>query len=390
MTNRRSADAVVMRSGADLAGRAGRAVDRVMSCSNQTRFPASSASTPQRSASASMTRRPQPCLGQLIFWPERIGIRRVARVACMIMRAVRVRYLDAERAQIAVDRDRHGPGAGLACRTAFVSASLRQSTASSQISVSSQLTSSLATACRTCLMAAGTGLTAMTDVTSGSRRCRGVTAKADSPLAAPVATPRGWSLGRPTSNVHCFLKLHTESRTHQTSKLFFMPVESPRPQYRQLADLIRAAIEQGEFPPGSELPAEDQLASLHGVSRATVNRAVLILRGEGAVRVVRGRGTVVRELPVLRRDGITRQRADLREADAARGAFQAELARLGLSARSEVGVAEQVPPAEVAEPAGHRARRASSSRGSAGCTATTFLCSSRSRTCRTRSRPAPR
>jgi GntR family transcriptional regulator len=127
-----------------------------------------------------------------------------------------------------------------------------------------------------------------------------------------------------------------------------MPVESPRPQYRQLADLIRASIEQGEYPPGSELPSEDQLASLNGVSRATVNRAVLILRGEGAVRVARGRGTVVRELPVLRRDGITRQRADLREADAARGAFQAELARLGLSARSEVGVAEETPAADIA------------------------------------------
>ena len=79
-----------------------------------------------------------------------------------------------------------------------------------------------------------------------------------------------------------------------------------------------------------------------------MNRAVLILRGEGAVRVARGRGTVVRELPVLRRDGIARQRADLREADAARGAFQAELARLGLSARSEVGVAEEAPPADIA------------------------------------------
>lgn len=79
-----------------------------------------------------------------------------------------------------------------------------------------------------------------------------------------------------------------------------------------------------------------------------MNRAVLILRGEGAVRVARGRGTVVRELPVLRRDGITRQRADLREADAARGAFQAELARLGLSARSEVGVAEETPAADIA------------------------------------------
>jgi GntR family transcriptional regulator len=127
-----------------------------------------------------------------------------------------------------------------------------------------------------------------------------------------------------------------------------MPIESPRPQYRQLADLIRIAIERGEYPAGSELPPEDQLASRHGVSRATVNRAVLILRGDGAVRVIRGKGTVVRELPVLRREAAARQRAEAREADGARGAFQGELARLGLTARSEADVSVGVPPADVA------------------------------------------
>jgi GntR family transcriptional regulator len=127
-----------------------------------------------------------------------------------------------------------------------------------------------------------------------------------------------------------------------------MPVQSPRPQYRQLADLIRFAIEEGEYAPGSELPPEDQLARLHGVSRATVNRAVLILRGEGAVRVQRGKGTVVRELPVLRREGIARQRAGARGSGEARGAFQGELARLGLAARSDVEVATEPASAEVA------------------------------------------
>ncbi len=127
-----------------------------------------------------------------------------------------------------------------------------------------------------------------------------------------------------------------------------MPVQSPRPQYRQLADLIRIAIEEGEYAPGSELPPEDQLARLHGVSRATVNRAVVILRGEGAVRVQRGKGTVVRELPVLRREGIARQRASARGSGDARGAFQAELERLGLAARSDVEVATEPASAEIA------------------------------------------
>jgi GntR family transcriptional regulator len=126
-----------------------------------------------------------------------------------------------------------------------------------------------------------------------------------------------------------------------------MGLESPRPQYRQLADLIRAAIDGGEYAPGSLLPSEDELARRYNVSRPTVNRAMSILRSEGLIRVERGRGTIVRDLPLIRRDAVARQR--IRETADARGAFQAELERLGLTARSDVQVSEAEPAADVAE-----------------------------------------
>src|SRR6516162_766745 len=85
-------------------------------------------------------------------------------------------------------------------------------------------------------------------------------------------------------------------------------LEAPRAQYRQMADLLRGEIEHGDYAAGTRLPSEPELAQRYGVNRITVNRAVAILRAEGFVRVERGRGTIVRELPVLRRDAVTRQR----------------------------------------------------------------------------------
>src|SRR5690348_11249188 len=128
-----------------------------------------------------------------------------------------------------------------------------------------------------------------------------------------------------------------------------MSLESPRAQYRQLADLLRRAIESGEYAPGSTLPAEPQLAEQYNTSRLTVNRAVGILRSEGLVRVDRGRGTIVRDLPLLRRDAAARQRTDVRESGGARGAFQAEVERLGLTARSDSVVTEGPAPDHIAK-----------------------------------------
>ena len=44
----------------------------------------------------------------------------------------------------------------------------------------------------------------------------------------------------------------------------------PRRLYRRIADQLRLLIDRGEFPVGSKLPTERELASQLGVSRPTV------------------------------------------------------------------------------------------------------------------------
>jgi len=125
-----------------------------------------------------------------------------------------------------------------------------------------------------------------------------------------------------------------------------MPLESQRARYRRLADLLRQGIESGEYPAGSALPSEPALADRFRVPRPLVNQALRVLRAEGLVHVQRGIGTTVRALPVLRRDAELRQR--IRGDGGARGAFDAEMTRAGLTARSQVTVSREVPPDDVA------------------------------------------
>ena len=133
------------------------------------------------------------------------------------------------------------------------------------------------------------------------------------------------------------------------AKTLRMGIQRPRPGYLQVAIALRDAITAQEWPPGTMLPGEPELAARYGVTRATVNRALSVLRTEGLVRPERGRGTTVNELPVIRRQAVARQRRDVREAGHARGAFDGELRRLGLTPRSDVDV-DQVPaPADVAD-----------------------------------------
>jgi GntR family transcriptional regulator len=128
-----------------------------------------------------------------------------------------------------------------------------------------------------------------------------------------------------------------------------MTIQTPRPEYIQVADAIRAAITAGEWAPGDQIPAEPELATRYGTTRATVNRALSVLHAEGLVKPKQGRGTTVRELPILRRDAIARQRRAVREEGQARGAFEGELRNLGLTARSDVDVRQVPAPAAVAD-----------------------------------------
>src|SRR5438552_16002203 len=74
-----------------------------------------------------------------------------------------------------------------------------------------------------------------------------------------------------------------------------MPFHSiePRRLYRQIADQIRGLIKSGEFPAGSRLPPERDLARQLGVSRPSVREALIALEVEGMVEVRIGSGIYV-------------------------------------------------------------------------------------------------
>lgn len=69
---------------------------------------------------------------------------------------------------------------------------------------------------------------------------------------------------------------------------------SPIPLYHQLADIIAAKIRSGEYPLGSRIPSEHQLAEAYSIGRPTARQATdLLVRKRMLVRK-RGAGTFVR------------------------------------------------------------------------------------------------
>jgi GntR family transcriptional regulator len=109
-------------------------------------------------------------------------------------------------------------------------------------------------------------------------------------------------------------------------------------QYRDVANTLRDRIERGDYPRGSRLPTEDDLAAQLGVHRATVNRALKILLAEGLVRIHRGKGTFVTELPPIHRNASERYSKAARERAGGRGAFDAEVTAAGLTPRAETTI----------------------------------------------------
>ena len=75
------------------------------------------------------------------------------------------------------------------------------------------------------------------------------------------------------------------------------------PKYREIADDLRARIEAGEFPVGSQLPTKKVLMGRHGVALNTVDRALEELRREGLAETEQGRGSFVLALPAQQDEG---------------------------------------------------------------------------------------
>lgn len=65
------------------------------------------------------------------------------------------------------------------------------------------------------------------------------------------------------------------------------------PAYRRVAAALVDGIQSGRYPPGSRLPAENDLAAEYGVSRGTLRQALATLRLQGIVEPVPGRGSYV-------------------------------------------------------------------------------------------------
>jgi GntR family transcriptional regulator len=64
--------------------------------------------------------------------------------------------------------------------------------------------------------------------------------------------------------------------------------------YRQIAAILRARIESGEYAPGQRLPGIHDLMGEYGVAHLTANKALRLLVAEGLAELSRGRGFYVK------------------------------------------------------------------------------------------------
>ena len=70
-------------------------------------------------------------------------------------------------------------------------------------------------------------------------------------------------------------------------------MNTDKPRYQQLKDLIIGRISSGELQPADRVPSENELVESMQVSRMTANRALRELHDEGYVERIAGRGTFV-------------------------------------------------------------------------------------------------
>jgi GntR family transcriptional regulator len=66
------------------------------------------------------------------------------------------------------------------------------------------------------------------------------------------------------------------------------------PVYLQLAAILRQEIESGAIQPRRAIPSKKTLRQRYDVSAGTVEHAVQVLKDEGYLRTVTGRGLYVR------------------------------------------------------------------------------------------------
>lgn len=118
------------------------------------------------------------------------------------------------------------------------------------------------------------------------------------------------------------------------------------PPFRQIADQLRRAIQQGDLEPGGRVPSEAELIEHYGVARMTVRQAIAELKAEGLVVAEHGRGVFVRSRPTVRR--LASDRFARRHREAGKAAFLAETESIGTPRVDQLEVGQIMAPERVA------------------------------------------
>lgn len=71
--------------------------------------------------------------------------------------------------------------------------------------------------------------------------------------------------------------------------------DDTRPAFQQVSSVLRADILTGKYVPGDQLPSTPELVKHFGVAKATVGKALDVLRDEGLIVTRKGKGSFVRQ-----------------------------------------------------------------------------------------------
>nr|WP_203632037.1 GntR family transcriptional regulator [Streptomyces halstedii] len=74
-------------------------------------------------------------------------------------------------------------------------------------------------------------------------------------------------------------------------------LDMTRPKWRQVADILRARIAGGTYPPGSRIPSVVALTGEFGIAAVTAQKVMRALREEGWIRTEAGMGSYVMDQP---------------------------------------------------------------------------------------------
>jgi DNA-binding transcriptional regulator YhcF (GntR family) len=127
-----------------------------------------------------------------------------------------------------------------------------------------------------------------------------------------------------------------------TPKTADSPADDPRPPYVRTADALRKQIQDGQLAPGAKLPSARDLQAQYGIANSTAQNALRVLKEEGLIYSVQGRGVFVRQLSP-RDQFLKRYNEGLEEMAAQR---RADEEAVRLSGKSDDEVAAELAAAE--------------------------------------------